>query len=205
MQETLARAYYAISMDERHPCARSCSGLPTTRPWTSCAGMIASWSDLVAEVPEDPTAEELPDPSVRAALATFLTLPVGQRSAVILKDVLGCSLDEIVESTGATLAAVKAAPPPRSSGLARARRAEHTRRTDAGSAEAASRSAEERALLHFDTRRCSTRASGMRSGCSWPRTAGSTSCRGSSAADRGRRVLHPLRRATRPPRGPGGR
>ncbi len=45
---------------------------------------------------------------MRAALGTFLDLPVAQRSAVILKDVLGCSLAEIVESTGASLPAVKA-------------------------------------------------------------------------------------------------
>src|SRR5581483_6887263 len=37
-----------------------------------------------------------------------LALPVAQRSAVILKDVLGCTLEEIVESTGASLPAVKA-------------------------------------------------------------------------------------------------
>ncbi len=36
-------------------------------------------------------------------------LPIAQRSAVILKEVLGCSLDEIVASTGASLPAVKAA------------------------------------------------------------------------------------------------
>jgi hypothetical protein len=43
------------------------------------------------------------------AMATFLELPIAQRSAVILKDVLGCTLEEIVESTGASLPAVKAA------------------------------------------------------------------------------------------------
>jgi len=50
------------------------------------------------------------DPAiVHVALAAFQRLPVAQRSAVILKDVLGCTLDEIVESTGLTLLAVKAA------------------------------------------------------------------------------------------------
>jgi RNA polymerase sigma-70 factor (ECF subfamily) len=46
---------------------------------------------------------------VHLALAAFQRLPVAQRSAVILKDVLGCTVDEIAESTGATVLAVKAA------------------------------------------------------------------------------------------------
>src|SRR5262249_6247639 len=45
---------------------------------------------------------------VHAALGTFMHLPVTQRSAVILKDVLGYSLEEIAETTGATVQAVKA-------------------------------------------------------------------------------------------------
>jgi hypothetical protein len=46
---------------------------------------------------------------VRAALARFLSLPVTQRSAVILKDVLGHSLEESAETMGTTVMAVKAA------------------------------------------------------------------------------------------------
>jgi hypothetical protein len=46
---------------------------------------------------------------VRAALARFLSLPVTQRSAVILKDVLGHSLEETAETMGTTVMAVKAA------------------------------------------------------------------------------------------------
>ncbi|HUQ04980.1 MAG TPA: sigma factor [Kofleriaceae bacterium] len=54
--------------------------------------------------------DEAVDPAiVHVALAVFQRLPVAQRSAVILKDVLGCTLEEIVESTGLTLLAVKAA------------------------------------------------------------------------------------------------
>jgi len=44
-----------------------------------------------------------------AGLATFMRLPVAQRSAVILKDVLGYSLEEICHLTEMTLPAVKAA------------------------------------------------------------------------------------------------
>ena len=88
---------------------------------------------------------------VRAALATFLDLPIAQRSAVILKDVLGCTLEEIVESTGASLPAVKAA-------LHRGRTALRARSELVASPESRSRResrpagsrarAEERALLH---------------------------------------------------------
>jgi len=46
---------------------------------------------------------------VRGALARFLTLPITQRSAVILKDVLGHSLEETAETMGTTIMAVKAA------------------------------------------------------------------------------------------------
>jgi RNA polymerase sigma-70 factor (ECF subfamily) len=51
-----------------------------------------------------------PDPAVvRAALARFLALPLTQRSAVILKDVLDHSLEETAETMGTTVMAVKAA------------------------------------------------------------------------------------------------
>jgi RNA polymerase sigma-70 factor (ECF subfamily) len=54
--------------------------------------------------------EQTPDPlAVRAALARFLALPVAQRSAVILKDVLDHSLEETAETMGTTVMAVKAA------------------------------------------------------------------------------------------------
>jgi RNA polymerase sigma-70 factor (ECF subfamily) len=111
VQDTLAKAYYAISM---------LSELPPLRPFlfriahNTAMDVLRRYErrhvDVVAELPEDAAVGEWADPEVvRAALATFLELPIAQRSAVILKDVLGCSLDEIVEITGATLPAVKAA------------------------------------------------------------------------------------------------
>jgi RNA polymerase sigma-70 factor (ECF subfamily) len=49
------------------------------------------------------------DPEVmRAALAAFTTLPVQQRSAVILKDVLDESLEDIATHLGTSIEAVKA-------------------------------------------------------------------------------------------------
>ncbi|HMA50834.1 MAG TPA: RNA polymerase sigma factor, partial [Magnetospirillaceae bacterium] len=55
-------------------------------------------------------APDKPDPDIAAiTLRTFLQLPPLQRSAVILKDVLGHSLEEIAAITGATEIAVKSA------------------------------------------------------------------------------------------------
>jgi len=55
-------------------------------------------------------APDQPDPDIAtASLRTFLRLPALQRSTVILKDVLGHSLDEISAITGATKPAVKSA------------------------------------------------------------------------------------------------
>jgi RNA polymerase sigma-70 factor (ECF subfamily) len=64
----------------------------------------------MADVPEPSLADAGADPEVvRAALSSFVALPVSQRSAVILKDVLGHSLEDIATATGTTVPAVKAA------------------------------------------------------------------------------------------------
>jgi RNA polymerase sigma-70 factor (ECF subfamily) len=57
----------------------------------------------------DPVDEVHQREAAAAALHAFMRLPVAQRSSVILKDVLGYSLDEVGAITGASLAAVKAA------------------------------------------------------------------------------------------------
>ena len=55
-------------------------------------------------------APDTPDPDIAtASLRTFLRLPAFQRSAVILKDVLGHSLDEISAITGTSEPAAKSA------------------------------------------------------------------------------------------------
>ncbi|MES1204982.1 MAG: sigma-70 family RNA polymerase sigma factor [Pseudomonadota bacterium] len=151
VQDTLARAYYAISMAHE---------MPPLRPFLFRIAHNAAIDvlrrhdrkvvELVAEVPEDVADDDRPDPAVvRAALATFLTLPIGQRSAVILKDVLGCTLDEIVESTGSSLPAVKAALH-RGRAALRARADLVSREEPAPASEPrpAQAPAEERALLH---------------------------------------------------------
>lgn len=58
---------------------------------------------------EDPSGQADARHVVRIGLRTFMHLPVAQRSAVILVDVLGLSLHETCDVTGATLAATKAA------------------------------------------------------------------------------------------------
>ncbi|WP_437733592.1 RNA polymerase sigma factor [Sorangium sp. So ce1335] len=117
VQETLARAYYALS---------ELDSLPPLRPWlfgiahrraidhlrrydrrmgrplevvldTATAGGLDA---------EDTLAQE---EAVRAALSRFVALAPMQRSCVILKDVLGHALDEIAELLEMSVPAVKAA------------------------------------------------------------------------------------------------
>jgi RNA polymerase sigma-70 factor (ECF subfamily) len=66
---------------------------------------------LVAEVPDAAGAiEDEVDPSLLdAALAVFVALPPTQRSALVLKDVLGQSLEQTAETMGTTVSAVKSA------------------------------------------------------------------------------------------------
>jgi len=65
----------------------------------------------VADVPDRAEGEESGvDPElVEAALTVFAELPPTQRSAAILKDVLGQSLEETAQTMGTTAGAVKAA------------------------------------------------------------------------------------------------
>src|SRR5262249_59519975 len=59
----------------------------------------------------DPVDEVHQRQAAAAGLRTFMRLPVGQRSSVILMDVLGYSLEEIAGITGSSIPAVKAARP----------------------------------------------------------------------------------------------
>jgi RNA polymerase sigma-70 factor (ECF subfamily) len=111
VQDTLAKAFYALSLS---------ADVPPLRPWlfriahNAAIDFLKShgrkYIDSHAEIEEIAGFEDKPDPAVvRAALARFLSLPVTQRSAVILKDVLGHSLEETAETMGTTVMAVKAA------------------------------------------------------------------------------------------------
>src|ERR1700722_19316219 len=94
--------------------------IPSLRPWlcrvahNQAMDFLKSHGRKFTEVRDDlddvAAFEERPDPAiVRAALARFLALPLSQRSAVILKDVLGHSLEETAQTMDTTVMAVKAA------------------------------------------------------------------------------------------------
>jgi RNA polymerase sigma-70 factor, ECF subfamily len=91
VQDTLAKAFYTLSL---HP------EMPPLRPWlfriahNRAMDLLKSHGRKLTEMREDlddvAGFEDGSDPAaVRVALARFLALPVTQRSAVILKDVLG--------------------------------------------------------------------------------------------------------------------
>jgi RNA polymerase sigma-70 factor (ECF subfamily) len=111
VQEALAKAFYALGLQPE---------LPPLKPWllriahNTAIDFLRRYDrrfvEPVAELPESALADQGAAPDVtRASLSSFVALPVQQRSAVILKDVLGCSLEEIAEAMGTTVAAVKAA------------------------------------------------------------------------------------------------
>src|SRR5436190_5441777 len=111
VQDTLAKAFYAMSQTPE---------VPPLRPWlfriahNAAIDLLRSrgrrQTEPTDEIDEIAAYSDAPDPIVvRAALARFLTLPLTQRSAVILKDVLGHSLEETAETMGTTVMAVKAA------------------------------------------------------------------------------------------------
>jgi RNA polymerase sigma-70 factor (ECF subfamily) len=110
VQDTLAKAFYSFSL---HP------ELPPLRPWLFRVAHNAALdhrkshgqrlTDPHADMAELVGVDEQPDPyAVRVALAQFLVLPVAQRSAVILKDVLGHSLDEAAQIMDTSVVAIKA-------------------------------------------------------------------------------------------------
>jgi len=112
VQETLAKAFGALPR---------LAEPPALRPWLFRIAHNAAMDflkryerkhvDLVAEFPETAAAEEGGvDPDlVEAALARFAELPPLQRSALVLKDVLGHSLVETAATMGTTVSAVKSA------------------------------------------------------------------------------------------------
>ena len=117
VQETLARAYYMLPELQQWPALR---------PWlfriahNRCIDHLRRYDVRMAEpldAVQDSAADPLPDPgealareqAVHAAVSRFVELAPAQRSCVILKDVLGHSLEEIAALLELSLPAVKAA------------------------------------------------------------------------------------------------
>jgi RNA polymerase sigma-70 factor (ECF subfamily) len=112
VQETLAKALFALPEHEEPP---------PLRPWlfriahNTAMDFLRRYEhkhvELVAEPPAISSDDDATiDPSlVEAALFVFVSLPPVQRSALVLKDVLGHSLDETAATMGTTVTAVKAA------------------------------------------------------------------------------------------------
>jgi RNA polymerase sigma factor (sigma-70 family) len=111
VQDTLAKAFFALGSSHEPP---------PLRPWlfriahNAALDFLKSHGHALTDLRPDLTDvvafDDGPDPfATRLALARFLTLPVLQRSAVILKDVLGHSLEETAETMETTVMAVKAA------------------------------------------------------------------------------------------------
>nr|HEX4312778.1 sigma-70 family RNA polymerase sigma factor [Kofleriaceae bacterium] len=111
VHDALAKAFYALALAPE---------TPPLRPWlfriahNTALDFLKSHgrrlTESRAELADIPDVDEAPDPfATRLALAQFLTLPAIQRSAVILKDVLGHSLEEAADTMDTTVMAVKAA------------------------------------------------------------------------------------------------
>jgi RNA polymerase sigma-70 factor (ECF subfamily) len=117
VQDTLARAYYELS---------NLKEVPALRGWlfriahNRALDFLRRYERHMSEPLE--TAEQMPDESagtpeqalmhqqvVRTAISRFLELAPAQRSCVILKDVLGDSLEDIGRIVGLSVPAVKAA------------------------------------------------------------------------------------------------
>ncbi len=112
VQETLARAFYALAQEAE---------APNLRPWlfriahNAAIDVLKSHGHKLTDARSDlveliDAQVDAPDPTItRVAIAHFLGLPLRERSAVILKDVLGHSLEEAAATMGTSVLAVKAA------------------------------------------------------------------------------------------------
>jgi RNA polymerase sigma factor (sigma-70 family) len=112
VQETFAKAYYALGQMIQPP---------NLKPWLFRIAHNTAMDFLkryerahvepVADVPEraEPGDSGVDPELVEAALAVFTELPPVQRSAAVLKDVLGHTLEETAATMGTTVGAVKAA------------------------------------------------------------------------------------------------
>jgi len=112
VQDTLAKAYFALSEMYEPPVL---PGWLFRIAHNTAMDFLRRYErknvDLVADVPDVGESEDKgPDPAlVEVALTVFVSLPPVQRSAIVLKDVLGHSLEETASTMGNTVLAVKGA------------------------------------------------------------------------------------------------
>jgi RNA polymerase sigma-70 factor, ECF subfamily len=117
VQETLSRAYYLLAELEALPPLRAWlfhiahnRALDHLRRYEHRMSQpIETAEQNIADATPDPEAALAHEEAVRAAITRFVALAPAQRSAVILKDVLGHSLDEIAAMLELSVPAVKAA------------------------------------------------------------------------------------------------
>jgi RNA polymerase sigma factor (sigma-70 family) len=116
VQDTLARAYDELSGLKQLPALRAWlfriahnRALDYLRSYDQRMREPLEALGAMADSGEDPEDAVIRDEATRATLARFVELPVAQRSSVILKDVLGYSLEEIANMLELSVPAVKAA------------------------------------------------------------------------------------------------
>src|SRR6266545_1491352 len=112
VQDTLAKAYFALSeMGEPPPLRGWLFRIAHNTAMDFLRRYERRNVDLFADVPDAGESEDRgPDGAlVEAALTVFVSLPPLQRSAIVLKDVLGHSLEETASTMGTTVLAVKSA------------------------------------------------------------------------------------------------
>lgn len=116
VQDTLASAYYELGNLHEAPALRAWlfriahnRALDHLRRYERRMGKPLDEIESPPDGAEDADDALVRDETVRAAISRFLELAPTQRSCVILKDVLGCSLDEIAATLAMTIPAIKAA------------------------------------------------------------------------------------------------
>src|SRR6266404_3912661 len=117
VQDTLARAYYELSELRELPALRSWlfriahnRALDYLRRYDRRMGQpLEAASSAPAQGTEDPEDALARDEATRAAISRFSELVPVQRSCVILKDVLGHSVEEMSKLLELSVPAVKAA------------------------------------------------------------------------------------------------
>jgi RNA polymerase sigma factor (sigma-70 family) len=117
VQDTLARAYYELSDLRELPALRAWLFRIAhnraldylRRPGAKATERVEDLGDTLVDNATNPDAEQSREEAVQTAISRFLELVPLQRSCVILKDVLGYSLDEIAALLDASVPAIKSA------------------------------------------------------------------------------------------------